>query len=62
MAARGFQPLPMTATYYAGLAARFGLPGDEVERLAAHHILNDYDEDGRAGGSGRSAAAASPPA
>lgn len=47
MVARGFQPLPMTANYYADLAARFGLPGAEVDRLAAHHIL--YDEDGRGG-------------
>jgi 4-hydroxyphenylpyruvate dioxygenase len=47
MVARGFQPLPMTANYYADLAARFGLPRAEVDRLAAHHVL--YDEDGRGG-------------
>lgn len=47
MGARGFQPLPMTANYYADLAARFDLSPAEVERLAAHHIL--YDEDGRGG-------------
>lgn len=47
MAARGFKPLPMTANYYADLAARFGLPPDEVARLAAHDIL--YDEDGQGG-------------
>lgn len=47
MTARGFQPLPMTANYYADLAARFGLSPGAVAEMAALNLL--YDEDGRGG-------------
>ncbi len=43
----GFQALPMPGNYYADLAARFGLPPDEIARLSDLNIL--YDEDGRGG-------------
>jgi len=43
LAARGFEPLPMSPNYYADLAARFDLAPDLLARLAAGNIL--YDED-----------------
>ncbi|MGR3792621.1 bifunctional sugar phosphate isomerase/epimerase/4-hydroxyphenylpyruvate dioxygenase family protein [Vannielia sp. SX4] len=46
LAARGFQPLPMPANYYADLAARFPLAPEMLERLQAANILYDADENG----------------
>ena len=41
----GFERLPMPGNYYRDLAARFGLPDAQIERLRAKDIL--YDEDAR---------------
>lgn len=42
----GFAPLPIPNNYYADLVARFDLAADMVERLQAHNILYDCDDDG----------------
>jgi 4-hydroxyphenylpyruvate dioxygenase len=47
LANTGFQSLPMPWNYYADLAARFGLPPEELARLSSLNIL--YDEDGHGG-------------
>jgi 4-hydroxyphenylpyruvate dioxygenase len=39
--------LDIPANYYEDLNARFGLDGDELARLEAHHILYDRDAEGR---------------
>lgn len=44
LAARGFPVLQIGDNYYGDLAARFGLPADEVAQLQALNLL--YDEDG----------------
>lgn len=43
---RGFRPLPMSANYYADLAARFDLSPDLLDRLKAASILYDEDVNG----------------
>lgn len=44
LAARGLPMLEMSENYYGDLAARFGLPPDDIDRMRALNIL--YDEDG----------------
>ncbi|SIO20651.1 bifunctional sugar phosphate isomerase/epimerase/4-hydroxyphenylpyruvate dioxygenase family protein [Vannielia litorea] len=46
LAERGFESLPMSANYYADLAARFSLDPAVLERLKASNILYDADADG----------------
>jgi 4-hydroxyphenylpyruvate dioxygenase len=46
LAARGFAPLPMSANYYADLAARFELAPDLLAKLQAGNILYDEDANG----------------
>ena len=46
LAARGFAPLPMSANYYADLAARFELSPDLLAKLQAGNILYDEDANG----------------
>jgi len=46
LADKGFTPLPISANYYADLAARFDLDDHLLERLRAGNILYDQDEDG----------------
>ena len=46
LAARGFEPMPMSNNYYADLAARFDLPPALLERLRAGNILYDEDANG----------------
>ena len=46
MAARGFEPLPMSDNYYADLAARFDLSSDLLGRMKAGNILYDEDASG----------------
>lgn len=46
LARRGFQPLPMSANYYADLAARFDLSPEMLDRLRASNILYDEDANG----------------
>ena len=45
LADRGFASLPISANYYADLAARFDLDARDLSRMKAANIL--YDEDGR---------------
>ncbi len=46
MAARGFEPLPMTENYYADLVARFALDPALLARMQAFNILYDEDASG----------------
>jgi 4-hydroxyphenylpyruvate dioxygenase len=46
MAAKGFQPLPLSDNYYADLAARFDLDPESLARLKAGNILYDEDANG----------------
>lgn len=46
LAANGFEPLRVSANYYADLAARFGLPAAQIEALQAAGILYDRDDGG----------------
>ncbi len=43
---RGFRPLAIPGNYYDDLEARFGLDPAESERLRAHSLLYDRDEQG----------------
>ncbi|MCM2293119.1 sugar phosphate isomerase/epimerase and 4-hydroxyphenylpyruvate domain-containing protein [Allorhizobium sp. BGMRC 0089] len=43
---RGFQPLPISRNYYDDLEARLGLEPDFSDRLRAHSILYDRDDNG----------------
>lgn len=46
VASRGFQPLPISANYYADLAARFDFPEGLLDRMQALNILYDRDPGG----------------
>lgn len=43
---RGFEPLPVSANYYADLAARFSLPDALIARMQSCSVLYDEDEGG----------------
>lgn len=46
MRERGFQPLVISGNYYDDLEVRLGLEPDLVERLRAHNVLYDRDDNG----------------
>ncbi|BBU58480.1 3-keto-5-aminohexanoate cleavage protein [Mameliella alba] len=46
LAARGFDPLPMTENYYADLMSRFDIDEGMLEALRRFNILYDRDENG----------------
>lgn len=46
LAANGFEPLRVSPNYYADLAARFGLPAEDIAAMRSAGILYDRDADG----------------